>query len=270
MRTRRKEHLTGGTVGAVCGVCRRRIGYCGQTIIGGELRLAYLDESSDDAYFVNALLIQEKDLIPLSNALQDFRYSVVNTYNLDSDIEFHGYDLFNSYGDWAPLKSDYETIKKIFLEFLEVLLAFDVDLYIKGVAKDNFNRRYPDHTRQDIHNAAMLWCLEKVQKTLSVSDELALVIADQEHEGESFYRKNVRFFQTNPTFGWQPQILNRIVDTIHFAPSNESIMIQAIDMVSYANIQIRKKVADPRLQVFHQVLNAKIHHSGRMSYYGVW
>jgi len=234
------------------------------------MRIAYLDESSDDAYFVNALLIQENDLIPLTDALINFRNLVVSRYNLSQEIEFHGYDLFNANGEWFPLKSDYESIKQVFLGFIDTLLSFNVQIYMKGVGKEKFTARYPELARQGIHNAAMLWCLEKVQRELSLSNELALVVADEEREGESYYRANVRHFQANPTFGWQPEVLNRIVDTIHFAPSHESLMIQAIDMLSYANIQIRKSVSDPRLLAFQQNLRVKLFDSGRISYYGVW
>ena len=234
------------------------------------MRIAYLDESSDSAYFVNALLIHEDNLIDFASRFQEFRNQAVDRYKLNPNIEFHGYDLFNANGDWVLLKNEYETIKLIFLGIIDLILSFDIEIYMKGVTQDNFRKRYPEHTRQDIHNAAMIWCLEKIQKQLALTKELVLVVADQEHEGESFYRENLRHFQMNPTFGWQPVVLSNIVDTIHFAPSNASYMLQAIDLLSYANILVRKNVKDSRYLAFQNQLRNKLFNSGRVYYHGTW
>jgi hypothetical protein len=235
-----------------------------------EVLLAYVDESSDQTtYFINSLVISDDEIIPLGNRLHELRIEICQEYTLVDDIEFHGYEILNGFGKWKSLKTNYAAQKDIFNSFLDVVLEFDVGIYIKGINKSNFESRYGTD-EEILHNAALIWNLEKIQNRAQRDDDVALVIADEVGKSGAFYRSRLRFHQRSETFGWQPVILDRIADTIHFAPSSESIFIQAVDMIAHANIRARRVDSNLELSAFQSGLRDKIWRSGNLKYYDIW
>ena len=98
----------------------------------------------------------------------------------------------------------------------------------------------------------------------------ALVIADEIDSHKDYYRAYLRYHQQNPTFGWQSIVLDRIMDTLHFVPSRESLIIQAVDMISYAHLRLRCSVKHPELDEFQKEMWCVIRDSGKIAYLGVW
>lgn len=232
--------------------------------------LAYVDESSDTTtYFINTLLIQDRDVIPLGNSLHELRLEICDKYGLPEGIEFHGYDILNGDSDWFPIKSDYAAQKEIYNFIMDCIIQFDVRIYIKGIDIAPFVSRY-GNDEMVMHNAALIWNLEKVQSRAKQVDEVALVIADEVGMQSTFYRARLRFHQRIETFGWEPVVLDRIADTIHFAPSKESSLIQAVDILAHANIRARRTDKNRDLVAFQKGLKDKLWESGRLCYYGIW
>jgi hypothetical protein len=64
--------------------------------------------------------------------------------------------------------------------------------------------------------------------------------------------------------------LDRIVDTLHFAPSRESLMIQVIDMISYAHLRSRSTASHPKLDEFQKEMWQVVRDSGKIGYLGIW
>ncbi|MDO8646306.1 MAG: DUF3800 domain-containing protein [Candidatus Planktophila sp.] len=232
--------------------------------------LAYIDESRNaDTYFVNTLLVRDVDVIPLGNALNLLRKNIAEEYRLNANIEFHGYDILNGKNEWILLGSDYDAQINIFNKIIDCVLQFNVGIYIKGIGIANFISRYGTDESL-LHNAALIWNLEKVQNKAMQNSDIVLVIADEVGAQSSFYRANLRFHQANATFGWDPEILDRIADTIHFAPSRESSLIQAVDMIAHANVRAHRLDQRPELVTFQKGLHDKLRASGRLCYFGIW
>jgi hypothetical protein len=232
--------------------------------------LAYIDESSDKTtYFINTLLVQDSDVIPLGDSLHELRLEICGKYGLPEGIEFHGYDILNGNSDWLPIRSDYAAQKEIYNRIMDCIIQFDVRIYIKGINIAAFVSKY-GNDETVMHNAALTWNLEKVQSRAKQENEIALVIADEVGAQSTFYRARLRFHQRIETFGWDPVVLDRIADTIHFAPSKESSLIQAIDILAHANIRARRRDKNPDLVAFQEGLHDKLWNSGRLRYYNIW
>jgi hypothetical protein len=236
---------------------------------GLNMLLTYVDETKDDAYFVNALVIEPSEVPILSEAINRFKLLITSRYGISDDIEFHGYEIFHGKKQWHFINGDYAAQKSIYLEFLKLVISHTVEIYIKGIEVDGFEKVYGNQ-RHIIHNAAMTWNLEKVQKRALEKGSYALVISDEVNSHTDYYRAYLRYHQQNPTFGWQSIVLDRIVDTLHFAPSRESLMIQAIDMISYAHLRSRCVVNNPELSEFQKEMWGVIRDSGKVAYFGIW
>lgn len=232
--------------------------------------LAYIDESSNGLeYYVTTLLIRDTDLLSLGSSINALRKDISQEYQLNENIEFHGYDILNGVNEWRSLKQNYEAQIDIYNRVMKCILEHEVRFYVKGIEIASFSKKYGlDQTI--MHNAALIWNLEKIQTKAKQSDDVVLAIADEVGQASSFYRANLRFHQEFVTFGWDPVVLDRIADTIHFAPSRESSFIQAVDIVAHAILRINRQDTNPGAVAFNVGLKDLLYSSGKLRYYNTW
>ncbi len=110
------------------------------------------------------------------------------------------------------------------------LAAHDVRIIIRGLDITGLRERYvwPNPP----HSVVLEHLLEQINDHAKQHNDLALVIADEIHQADE-YRKNLWRYQRTTTGGYRARQLDRIVDTIHFAPSSASRLLQAADMIVY-------------------------------------
>ena len=213
------------------------------------MQLAYVDESKTSrAYFITALVVSDTDSIALGRALDEVVEWAQDTYGRVSErAELHAMDLVGGQGDWARWReSSFIPARVSVYERAAAAIAdFDVRVYIRGADIATHQQRYSVGT--DIHGTVLPWVLERVQNDAAARDDLALVIAD-EHQLRERYRSAMREYQRWGTSGWKPAVLDRIADTLHFAPSHASRLLQAADLVSYAHSQTKRTHPDSRAE----------------------
>ena len=111
--------------------------------------LAYIDESSNDLeYFVTSLLIRDADVLSLGHSINALRDDISQEYELNKDIEFHGYDILNGVNEWSSLRQDYEAQKAIFNRVIRCILEHEVRIYVKGIEISSFIEKYGSDKRQ--------------------------------------------------------------------------------------------------------------------------
>ena len=74
--------------------------------------------------------------------------------------------------------------------------------------------------------------LERVDEYVTSVGEYALVIAD-EVDAQAKHRADLSTYREVGTLGYRHRKLTRIVDTLHFAPSNASRLVQATDVIAF-------------------------------------
>ncbi|MGV1030365.1 MAG: DUF3800 domain-containing protein [Dermatophilaceae bacterium] len=87
---------------------------------------------------------------------------------------------------------------------------------------------FPD----DPHDICLRHLMEQVNTYAERTDQVSLIIADelQEHDRR---RRDLQAYRTYGTPGYRSSTLPRIVDTIHFASSRHSRLLQATDLVVF-------------------------------------
>lgn len=78
---------------------------------------------------------------------------------------------------------------------------------------------------------------------------MALVIADEpgQHDQQREYRTDLGSYREAGTRGWRGRKITRVVDTLHFAPSESSRLVQASDLVAFLFHRLQTKTdADAR------------------------
>jgi hypothetical protein len=220
--------------------------------------LAYVDESyTPSTYWIAALICEESALIPLAADLDQVVAKASAAYSgISSTAELHGYPLFHGKEDWTALATMTRARIGVYAEALDAISRHPIHIVIRGVDRQKLLDRYsyPDHP----HSVVLSHLLERVDECAEKHDEITLVIADEIDQADT-HRQSLWYFQRHGTGGYRHRVLTRIVDTIHFAPSKSSRLVQAADLVAYLHCRMMSgNDTDERAKRANDTLWAKI------------
>jgi hypothetical protein len=232
--------------------------------------LAFLDESkSAKAYYLTALIVPDTEAIALAQDLDRVVEYAQDTYGgVAARAELHAHPLVDGSGDWKRLKHKVNARIDIYDRAIAAVAARPVEVRIRGVEMAGLKRNYG--ASADPHGTALTFVLERVQWSAADHDDVALVIADEVRGREAGYRSALRRYQESGTWGWRSTTLDRIVDTLHFAPSSDSRLLQAADLVAYAHLQSLRTHPDARAQAANAELWGKLVRAGRIHEASCW
>lgn len=192
--------------------------------------LTYVDESfTKERYYIAALAVHHDAIRSLETAITGVANRAHRIYPGVSDTsELHGHPLFHGKDDWGKLQPRQRI--GIYNEVLQAIANHDVKIFLRGLDIPSQQRRY---ARCDPpHDVVLQHVLERVNSYAHSTDQAALIIADEFQEHDR-HRKNLTDFRRYGTPGYLSSELPRIVDTIHFAPSHHSRLLQAADLVVF-------------------------------------
>lgn len=210
-----------------------------------------MDESyCEVCYYVVALIVPCTEVQALAAALDRVTQQAAASYDdVQPSAELHGYDLFQGRGAWEPIKSMPRARIGVYDRALRVITDHDVAVIIRGVMTQRLHHRYGDRA-QHPHAIALAHLLERCDEHLEMVDDLGLVIADEPGQADQQpkYRADLRRYQDVGTLGYRHRRISRIVDTLHFAPSSASRLVQAVDLIAflYHRITTTSETADAR------------------------
>jgi hypothetical protein len=117
-----------------------------------------------------------------------------------------------------------------FDDVVEAVAAQDVRVIAQAmdVVGQRERYRYPDPP----HSVVLQHLLERIDECATDLGEHALVIAD-EVDGQAKHRADLSTYRNVGTAGYRHRRLTRIVDTLHFAPSHASRLVQAADVITF-------------------------------------
>ncbi len=222
--------------------------------------LAYVDESYSthwERYWIAALFCPDRVVGPLSQALDAVVATAASNYSgVGTRAELHGHALLHGKDQWQPLKPMIRARIGVYADAFRAIGSHDVRIMIRGVHVPRLLQRYvmPDHP----HTVVLQHLLERIDEYAEAQDQPALVIAD-EIDRETEYRRDLWRYQRQSTPGWRSRKLTNIVDTIHFAPSDASRLVQAADMIAYLHGRMTSGAdRDPRALAANVALWARV------------
>ncbi|MGH3898027.1 MAG: DUF3800 domain-containing protein [Pseudonocardiaceae bacterium] len=214
------------------------------------VQLIYVDESyCKVCYYIVAFLVPDNEVQALTIALDTVVNQATNSYDaISPTAELHGYDLFQGKGDWEPIKSMPRARIGVYDQALRAIAKHDVTVIIRGVLTQRLCDRYGDRAWHP-HAIALAHLLERCDEYLEGVNDLGL-IADEPGQADQRpkYRADLRRYQEVGTSGYRRRRITRIVDTLHFAPSSASRLVQAVDLIAflYHRIMTTSEAADAR------------------------
>ncbi|AGL15780.1 DUF3800 domain-containing protein [Actinoplanes sp. N902-109] len=217
--------------------------------------LAYLDESfSKDWYFMAALLCDDAGARRIGSGLDSVVAKAVRNHGVPPDAELHGYELFQGYGWWRGVPPRVRI--SVYDQAFQVIADHATAVLLRGMDCAGQRRRYAQPVPP--HSLVLGHLLERVDDFCRATDEHVLTIADEVGE-QAKHREDLVRYRQHGTSGYRARKLTRIIDTLYFAPSNASRLIQAIDMVVFLYRRIECHTEnDPRAKRANDVLWQRI------------
>ncbi|MEV1007556.1 DUF3800 domain-containing protein [Streptomyces sp. NPDC049881] len=210
--------------------------------------LTYIDESYDrDRYWMVALMVADRQLRPLQRALDAVVDKAADRYPVDRHAELHGHALVQAQDDWERMGNKGRNMVRarigVYGDALKAIRDHEARVVVRGLDR-NAHRAWPSGASE--HQLVLRHLLEQVCRHAEAQDELALVIAD-EVAGADDHRLHFRDYQRVGTGGVISSMLPCLVDTIHFAPSKASRLLQAADLIAYLHRRLASgQDGDPR------------------------
>ncbi|WP_415647586.1 DUF3800 domain-containing protein [Stackebrandtia soli] len=200
--------------------------------------LVYVDESySADWFFMAAMLCDGPAAIALTAALDAIVEKATNEHNVDELAELHGYELFQGHDCWKGVPPRVRI--GVYNETFQAIADYATGIILRGVDRNGMRRRYSSPTPP--HSVVLQHVLERIDIYAAQQGKYALVIADEVDE-QARHRADLTSYQRACTPGYRSRQLTRIVDTLHFAPSHASRLVQAADMIAFLHRRMETHV----------------------------
>lgn len=192
--------------------------------------LAYVDESyTEDWYVIAALLVDGAAAKALTGELNGLVRRIVDSYGFTEDnLELHGFEIFHGKKLWRRVSIPDRVA--IFDDVIDAIVDSECHIIVRAMDVAGQKIRYTKPIPP--HSVVLQYLLERIDEFATERDDYALVIADEVAEA-SRYRTNLMEYQSSGTVGYRSSTLARIVDTLHFAPSHESRLVQAVDLIAF-------------------------------------
>ncbi len=212
------------------------------------MRLAYIDESVTTTHcFVGAILVGDRSAGELARSLDEIAAQAQINFlpGAAKPPELHAHPMFHGKGEWQPLKNKVRARVSIYEKSMRAIGQQDVKIFVHGLDIAAHKSRY-GKLANPVYDTCLFRMLERVDEFVNLKNEKVLIISDiVDHRNR--LRSDLRKFKESGTIGYRPSKLAHIIDTMHFAPSDHSRLIQAIDLIVFLRNRMQSfPGADPR------------------------
>lgn len=235
--------------------------------------LAFVDESDrGDFRCFAAVVADEVATKKLTHRLNELVRQASVDYGVSPTSEIHGHPLFHGKEDWKDVGA--RARAGLHEKVVDAILETDVTILLRSVSAERLLRRqerfnYP--VRFPAEQVCFQHILQRVNRLAERHGTYALVIADERGDRER-HRERFATYQTEGTPGvYMHTTLSSLLDTVHFAPSHRSRMLQAADILAFTYRRYRTVVeSDSRAQQVMDRMWSKLGTSGRLFEPGQW
>jgi hypothetical protein len=235
--------------------------------------LAFVDESDRGDFRCFAAVVANeiatKELTDRLNAI--VRQASVD-FGVPTTSEIHGHPLFHGKDDWKGVGP--RARARVHEKVVDAILDTDVSILLRSVSEERLRRRQERNNyrvRFPAEQVCFQHILQRVNRLAECQETYALVIADERGDRER-HRERFATYQTEGTPGvYMHTTLGSLLDTVHFAPSHRSRMLQAADILAFTYRRHQTVTeTDPRAQQIMDRMWSKLTCSGKLFEPGQW
>lgn len=233
--------------------------------------LCFVDESCHaDFYGFAAVVADEHQTVWLTQRLNEIGVELSEEHGLHPKTEIHAYPIFQGREAWAGLPPRVRV--RVFEQVVDAVHAAGVTVLLRAVDSVRLQARQAQSRYPEWHppeQVAFQHLLQHINIVTERQQTHALVIADERSDRDQ-HRASFALYQVYGTPGtYLHTTLDRLLDTVHFAPSHHSRMLQVADVLAFLWRRAQTvSETDPRQAKTMLRLMAKI--EARSFRAGVW
>jgi hypothetical protein len=232
--------------------------------------LCFVDESfKRDLYGFGAVVADALQTRAIAARLQGV-VSALAEFGIDGAAEVHAHPIFHGKGIWSGVPPRVRI--KVFIEVVDAVRESGATVLLRGVPPARL-RRYQDtrgfQERHPPEQVAFQHLLQRVDRLAVDQATHALVIADERSDRDR-HRERFAAYQAYGTPGtYMHTKLERLLDTVHFAPSHHSRMLQVADVLAFIWVRSQTVIEHDERQA--RVMRSLVGDIERCSFSrGVW
>jgi hypothetical protein len=235
--------------------------------------LCYVDETTYGSFHgFAAVLVDEYATKRLTASLNGIVHQASVDYGIPRTTEIHAYPMFHGRDAWRAVGNRARVA--LFDKIVDAIVSEDVTILLRSVDQVKLERRqasqnYPVAFPPE--QVCFQHILQRVQKIAADRETHCLIIADNRSDRDR-HREHFATYQTEGTPGvYMHTTLDRLLDTVHFAPSHQSRMLQAADVLAFIYGRRKNvKESDERSEAAMRKLRDKVVYSGKLYDVGSW
>lgn len=195
------------------------------------MHLFYYDEvkyhpPAQTSYWLGGISVSSEVVAELEEEVNSISQDAFGSKILKKDTEFHGIELCRGRGNFKGVDEAQR------LEYLRRLL--------KIVARDDVYRVHveirPDnitHSTKPEDEIAFMYLVEKVNELFSEHQTIGMMFGDYDEPAIGTSVASLSQFREGGTSWQRGKQIDKVIDTVHFARSHHSRMIQLADIFMY-------------------------------------
>lgn len=197
------------------------------------MNVAYFDEvkyekGRQDSFWLGGLVLPLTLVRPLESCVDEVAKDVFGTSALSKDTEFHAKEIYHGKGVFRgqPIDDRLTILRRLF----DIILQ-------EGEVKRVYVRIIPDNlviTADEPEDIAFMYFVEKIEKSFNRMGGPGMMFGDYDEPRIGKSVASLSQFKSTGTYYSRGIKIENLVDTVYFAHSHHSRMLQLADVFLYA------------------------------------
>ncbi|MCR9214901.1 MAG: DUF3800 domain-containing protein [Proteobacteria bacterium] len=210
------------------------------------------DPPNQDSFWLGGVCVEHSLVMEIENQLNEISQEAFTSPVLSKETEFHGIDVCRGKGNFKGFEFEDR------MEILEKLLAV--------LARDEIKRIYVRILPANIvktgdppEEIAFMYLVENADLIFKENDSYGMLFGDYDEPAIGVSVTNLSHFRRRGTAWAGARDIENIIDTVHFAKSHHSRMIQLADIYVYClQFHHKKNKSNWRREVHRIILESGI------------
>lgn len=221
--------------------------------------LCFVDESFKSEFYGFGAVVADGDQTRALTMRMNALVEGLAEYEVEPRTEIHAHPVFHGKGTWERVPPRVRV--KVFLDVVEAVRDVGATVLLRGVPLPALRRLQDVRQYAERHSPEQIGfqhVLQRVDEIAKRRGQHALVIADERDDRER-HRERFAMYQAYGTPGtYMHTRLERLLDTVHFAPSHHSRMLQVADVLAFVWVRAQTVAEhdDRKRRVMRELVDA--------------
>lgn len=231
------------------------------TISWNKMHLVYYDEvkyesKKQPAHWFGGVAIHTDRIAEIENELTKLAEDVFSSSRLTTETEFHAKDIFHGKKNFKGVPFEER------LEVLEKLVAISASEHVSAIySRVEVDKVAFISSNAEIEELTFMYFVEKVDEFLKRKNSFGMLIGDFDEPNIGPSVANLSKFRSEGTKFSYGREITQLIDTVHFAKSHHSRLIQLADIDLYCRQFCCQKNETNSRKAFREIIRK--YNSGR-------